>query len=402
MANLNVKYQELEALSRFSDTPVPEFSSYLDAQDFKLKLAREIKRNWLSKTPTVTNMTEKRLILENYNVHYKYQREGIYSSLGIEHYFDFKPTSQNEFTFTSSGQAANGSILFTLNRCYNLEFLSESTMWYYETKLLMGSMAFDQNKSKKSILFLDSSKSFDFSGLKTVDYDFAIIDSTCLPIGSDELNDLFRLVDSLRKPIFLTRSHLKLDSFGTDYGNLGSICCFHTDQVLDFQESLIFKRYTDYDPFFNLLVETGTLLGCGMNVDQFYPFLGDSNIRQLNLKRVSRMRNNHDKLLSMLDFDSENCFYTPTPHKLFFFIKYNYPVKMDPELYLKLNQVYGLNGKFCDSFGFDFMTHGNLIKYETGDEFTVIRITCPDYSEQDLEKAGLLLNKYFRTLFQLD
>ena len=75
---------------------------------------------------------------------------------------------------------------------------------------------------------------------------------------------------------------------------------------------------------------------------------------------------------------------------------------MDPELYLKLNQVYGLNGKFCDSFGFDFMTHGNLIKYETGDEFTVIRITCPDYSEQDLEKAGLLLNKYFRTLFQLD
>ena len=96
-----------------------------------------------------------------------------------------------------------------------------------------------------------------------------------------------------------------------------------------------------------------------------------------------------------MDVSSNECFIQETPHKLFFFVKYKYPVKMNAELFLKLNQAFQLNGKYCDSFGFDYMTHGNIIKYENGDDYTVVRITCPDYSTEDVEKASIFIIKCF-------
>lgn len=400
MANLDIKLQELNQLNKYADIELPSFGSYLEAQDYKLRLAREIKKKWVSFTPTVTNTSNKDLVLPNLNVHYKYQREGIYSSLGIDYYFGFKSKSHYEFTFTSSGQSANSSLLFALNRCFKLKITEASTIWYYESKLILEAFSEDKNKTSKKILFLDSSKSLDFSSLKDEsEYDYAIIDTTCLAIGSEDLMELFQLVDFLKKPIFLTRSHLKLDTLGTDYGNLGSICVFRSNLIADSKEELIVKRYLDYDPFFNLLVETGAILGVGLSVDQFYPFLGDSQINRLNLARVNRIKSNYELYIEGIDVASDKCFIQETPHKLFFFVKYKYPVKMNAELFLKLNQVFQLNGKYCDSFGFDYMTHGNIIKYENGDEYTVVRITCPDYSLSDIEKSISLLNKYFKTLF---
>lgn len=404
MANLEIKLAELRALeSYFEADPkgrMPQFDHYQAAQDYKIEIARLIKKSWVSRTPTSTNFSGNKLTLPNFEAHFKYQREGIYSSLGISTYFGFQSKSQSQLYFTSSGQAANSSLLFALSRCYQLKRIKKSSAWYYETIMLLDTFLEKSSKPVKNLLFIDSSISLEFSILEKADYDFAIVDTTCLAIGSPEFIGLFEIVDKINKPIFFTRSHLKLDSFGLDYGNLGSVCAFNSHLINDFPEDLIVKRVRDVDPFFNFLNETGALLGVGMNIDQFYPFLGDPTVGKLNLSRINRIQKNHDDFVQSLSFhDGDQVQIRTTAHKLFFFVEYKQQVKMDSSLFLKLATLYRLNAKYCDSFGFDFLTHGNMIKYESGTEPTIVRFTVPDYSSEDLERSSELLNQYFKKIF---
>ncbi len=378
------------------------FENYLDIQNYKSTIGRNIKAFHIENAPSVTNQKGKLYKTENLQASFNYQREGVYPKQGLDYYYKTKQIKNSSFLFTNSGQGANASILLTLKNHFSLELHKKSSVWYYETIKLLKSSVGHQSKELPtlSILFIDSSKSNNFELIETEVFDCIIVDTTCYPLTGVTLRDLFSKCSKLNKTVFLSRSHLKLDSLGTDCGNLGSISIINPTNLHGLNKDLIIKKNTDLDLLTNLVHETAGILGAGFNIDNFYPFLGDDKINEANLERVTRIQRNCDTLISLLKIENEYITIKTVPHKLFFFVHYQYKAQANKNLFLKLNSLHNLNAKYCDSFGFDFLTHGNLIKYEDGTTPTIIRITAPDYDQLDLEKSALLLNQYFKEIFK--
>lgn len=397
-----IKKQEWELLAPYAGNSyqTPRYKTYLEYQNAKPELAKMIKAHTVQKNPTATNQLNQRFKVGNLEFDFNYQREGnyIHGDKGFEDVFFIKHNPA--FFFTSSGQAANSVCLFGLSQLGNLKLHPESTVWYYETRRLYEKIVKNDGEGDSlQVLFLDSSQSVDASRLDKDEVDLFIIDTTCFPIMGSEMEDLVDRAHRISKPVILTRSHLKLDTMGLDYENLGSIVIFNAEKFDGIKEREIIKFNPKKTKLENYLQEVSGYIGASFYLDNFYPFLGDKKLFRLNLDRVNRLRENCSYIAENVKLpDNGLCTMFETPHKLFFHVGYKGTNHFDAEMFKKLNYLHELNAKYCDSFGFDFMAHNNLISYFVEGEDTHVRFSAPDYSSEDLDKAIELLNTYFKKI----
>jgi len=286
--------------------------------------------------------------------------------------------------FLNSGQAATHTALMALTKRLGLRPDSKLHRVYFETSDLMDRLP--ERMYLGSFEFQDSSAmdfswdNFDESDAKKI----LLFDTTCIDRLDLGLKKFLKKVQTTRRPVILVRSCLKLDSFGAEYGTLGSLLILNPESFPRAQDVI---KKAERDTPFSLINEvikaTGAVLGHFTSIDSVYPFLTDPEITRLNADRVKRLQNNTRQLCAYLLAHKMNV--RMRPHGLFCELP---GMASDGPLALqKRVQKIGLLASypihFADSFGLDVSTVSSYQDFYDPSGKTVLRIAPADLCEGD-------------------
>lgn len=309
--------------------------------------------------PVMTNFENEYVQYFGIELYSRYQRQGhlikdkrTFSKLYSQ---DFNPNTDHELFFTTNCQSAHFGLLHALKACFPKASLFKPTeKLYFESTYILERYEeiFSSNNSNETIVFLDSTfiTREELFCFEEVDSCVAIIfDTTCFDRQSSLITDVVRKAQEKAIPLILTRSHLKLDSLGTEYGPLGSIL------FLNQEEDLIKKTCFEYISH----------MGAFATISQIYPFIFDQSLKDIASLRVEMIQENTKKIFNGVY--EENCqsgFYHPERlhglHNVFVYDRDKVNFYKLAEKFVALSKVYNVESKFCDSFGFDFFSLTNV------------------------------------------
>ncbi len=330
---------------------------------------------------------EKQLInWHGWKIHQRYSRQGDLL-LGENQAQLFYPQAPAHVTaqgfFFSSGQAATHTIFETLSVFFQLTPNASGKRIYFESRQLMKN--FLRLESTEKFSFIDSAAS-DFSWdilLEHVKKEILVFDTTCVERDSPMIGKFLETVAANRTPVILTRSHLKLDSFGLEYGNLGSALILNPEQFPPIRSDI--ERPSDWKSVSDAVKGTGAYLGHFTTVDAIYPFLLSEKVNALNSSRLMRIRENNRRLHQF--FISRGMSPGLRPHEYFLELtRKGAPEKLLPPLIEKLRLGSAFPLFYSDSFGFDFSS-ANLYQDYYGEKGThVLRLAAPDLVASEFEE----------------
>ena len=131
--------------------------------------------------------------------------------------------------------------------------------------------------------------------------------------------------------------------------------------------------------------------------EQVYPFLWDETFLKLTEARTERIRANTkyltDELSSYIKELKHPLRLKILDHGLFFGIFYQGKADHHPEKFLKLSMMHQVPAKYCDSFGFDFLSLTNVVSYHENIQESSLRFCSGDNTEQ-IEEALKLIKDY--------
>lgn len=354
----------------------------------KFKLMKEIKAETLLSLPNSVTMIWP--LKESFNgkkVNYRYQRQDFviegHSPLEV-----FYPGLQSSLNvtghFTRSGQSATFGTTLALKNWdeeFSLRFLTSMT--YFETLRVLDGLKIER-KSDAMTGFLDSS-TLEKEPLKYLEgqkLTRLIVDTTNWCINSQNIQMVIDWANNNNAELFLVRSHLKLDCLGAEYGLLGSVV------------RIAAVENKEWDKFFLEALSYSGLLAVH---EQLYPFLWDETFLKLTEARTERIRANtkfltdglaiyikelkHPLRLKILD------------HGLFFCVFYQGKADHHPEKFLKLAFMHQVPAKYCDSFGFDFLSLTNVVSFHENIQESSLRFCSGDNTEQ-VEDVLKLIKDY--------
>ncbi len=195
--------------------------------------------------------------------------------------------------FTGSGMAAITSVFLGMKKAdWKKPAVYLNNDSYFETiKILKGffseiKICFLEKSSElpkeEGYLFYDSGgrEKFDQVILKTPlsKVKGLFFDSTCYPIGDQRITEAVQFSEKNRIPLFLIRSHTKLDCIGLEYGRWGSVVC-----ILPKGSDIVNRRLAN-----QIHISAVSSLGsCGLNFEpQFiFPLYHHNQTFELNQKR---------------------------------------------------------------------------------------------------------------------
>lgn len=298
---------------------------------------------------------------------YLYSRQGIqpinplFALYTIEEKFD---ESKVEGFFTTCCQASNWSVLNAINIAYGLDEITNIKDIFFEThdilKNLRGNNVKTSNKGIGiSLNYIDSS-SEDYEFPKSVaESEIVIVDTTCIMKTNKELKKFIKESIKNSWKVILTRSHLKLDSLGAEYGLLGSIVLISPD---DFPLPNAKKEYDLENIRFQMVLHK--TISCHSNfasLELIYPFLSNKKINKLISERENRLQKNYKKIKEAIEESGEEV--TFYKNNIFFTFTSNWEAKDQVEFKVKKNKyICLLKSKtnfpiyYTDSFGFDFVS----------------------------------------------
>lgn len=357
---------------------------------------RDLKKAVLDqKIPPVTNLDNKTHHHFGVDIYTRYQRQGhtiLHQDLLSLIYKNEESSLEVKGFFSNNCQIANFSLLHALSNLYpNAELYYPTKKIYFESEYILKRFGkiFNGNGSQGKICFIDSAqirKEEDLFCFETLsDCIMVVLDTTCYDRNSDYIWNCIQRASKIGLPVVLTRSHLKLDSFGTEYSSLGS-CLF-----VGFNDEKVFKETYDFLSH----------IGGFALIEQIYPFLFDEKLKALTSHRVEQIRKNTKEIYALVDLNQEKVgfFQSEYLHSLSFVYVYN----RDKVEFIKtgakfqaLCDLFGIKGKFCDSFGFDFFSLTNVDSF---DEFNngFLRFCSPVDSSQVSNSANIV-NQLIRSI----
>lgn len=313
------------------------------------------------------------------NFDYSYMRfDGIIKNLNFEKTF-YKGSNYFEKSnsiFTNCGMSAISSLLMSL-LCPQDYFIEIKDDCYFETYRLC-SVFNHRFNSKNRVLYMDTIEdNFVLDIPDNInDYKIVIIDTTCfLP---DQFKNLLKKLSKKNVLTILVRSHTKLDLLGTEYAHIGSATYLYNQDHDNLVEDIIKNQKLFlgiYGSFLNPINYTDMLL--------------DSEIKNLNKKRINIIRKNSRKL-----YDLSAKRYCLPNHELFC----TYRIKLYNtsliEIRNQLKKFFADDKKiyYSVSFALDFMAV-DVYSSAREDEY-IFRISPGDYPLSFIEKMYKKINEF--------
>lgn len=380
------KKAELDWFKKISeDLSVP---TTFDPLMTKFKLMKEIKaKTLLSLANSVTMIWPIKESFYGKKINYRYQRQDlvIEGPAPLEVFYPGLKSSLNVTGhFTRSGQSATFGTAQALKNWetnFTLKFLT--SMIYFETIRVFDGLKISR-KQDADTGFLDSStlETDPLTALNGLKLKRLLVDTTNWCFTSANIQNVIDWSKKHNVELFLLRSHLKLDCLGAEYGLLGSVVRIASEEN------------KEWDKFF---LETLSYAGLLAVHEQIFPFLWDKEFIKLTEARTERIRANtkylttelakfikelkHPLRLKILD------------HGLFFGVFYQGKADHHPEKFLKLSMMHQVPAKYCDSFGFDFLSLTNVVSFHENIQESSLRFCSGDNIEQ-IEDSLKLIKDY--------
>lgn len=351
----------------------------------KFKLMKALKAETLrSLSNSVTMIWPIKESFHGKKVNYRYQRQDfvIEGESSLEVFYPGLKSSLNVTGhFTRSGQSATFGTNLALKNWdekFTVRFLAAQT--YFETLRVLDGLKIPRTSEAKTG-FLDSStlEKDPLEYLKDLKLKRLIVDTTNWCITSCNIQNIITWSEKQNVELFLIRSHLKLDCLGAEYGLLGSVVRISAEQN------------KEWDKFF---LETLSYSGLLAVHEQLYPFLWDETFLKLTEARTERIRANTRFITSELSTffkELNHPLRLQIPeHGLFFCIHYKGQADHHPDKFLKLSYMHQVPAKYCDSFGFDFLSLTNVVSFYENIQESSLRFCSGDNIEQVSESVKLI------------
>lgn len=350
---------------------------------------------WVVFSETNTGLHPGHLKLNGYVFSYRYQRFDmkisgplVYPNIPSSDYY-------HGTVYVNSGMSAISTVLHAINRVKPDWTLLVGEGCYYESLHVMTNLCerikviqyddVDRESVENHILYVDSysQEPFSFNSADMNTIRLVVVDTTCW--SADSINDesFFSIYSELKCPLLLVRSHVKLDSLGMEYGQLGSVTTLCpidvSTEVLDFIIELV-----------NVCHDYITVFGILANPLSFGPFFG-RECQSVAESRVIRIRKNNVVLGEHFKKD-DNCIVKVYRHELFLTIKQ--PSVPDEMLALGYAETITdtlekiLPTRIASSFGFDYMTIFSFLDDESG--LWGLRVCAGDVPESNLKAWATL------------
>ena len=261
------------------------------------------------------------------------------------------PKQKYKLFLTNSGQAAMNSIYFFLNKKLNQNKIeSHNDYLYVGAYRLQHIYQMFHTKDKQKCLWICSTATQLESALKLEGFwEVVIIDSTCWGVNSRHLERVHQYFSNKCDTLIFFRSHSKLDMGGVEYGSLGSMILYSSNEE---------KLHSIGTNFENIL----GLSGGYAVLDDIPSYLFDSAFFITSDERVKKIVSNtieiKNKLTNKYSTECSGTLIFPD-HFKYFFIRFQqntsedslnrYIKKLNFLLPKKLPET-----KSCASFGFNF------------------------------------------------
>lgn len=194
--------------------------------------------------------------------------------------------------------------------------------------------------------------------------------------------------------VVLIRSHTKLDSFGTEWGRLGSIVTIASENCGGAFE--VFRKD---------IIEFSAAFGARAEIRSLYPFLNEKKHGRLVSRWVQKIRKSNARLQDDLGsiLNSEFTEIISFDHCLFIWIKLkSIPFEMLLEhenLLTKDLAKAGIPALVIASFPWDFVAITTFdMALENGGKAPVLRLSCPPQSVAQAKKTVSVVNSFLRKL----
>lgn len=380
---LNLKNAELEWFRRFSpDLHIPDT---FDPLMTKFKLMKELKAEMLLKlSNSVTMIWPLHEVFPGKKVSYRYQRQDFviegHSPLEV-YYPGLKTNYAVNGHFTRSGQSATFGLSLALkNRFPDLSYNFIYEFIYFESQRVFEGLKITASRSSTTA-YLDSSQIINepMSYLSGQKIERLIVDTTNWNSNSPYIQAIINWAEENSVELFFLRSHLKLDCLGAEYGLLGSVVRLSPSQD------------KEWEKFF---LETLSYAGLLAVHEQVYPFLWDDEFLKLTAARTERIRENTKFLVNSLDPFLKSLKHPMRlksfDHNLFFALYHEAHAEHHATKFLKLAIMNQVPAKYCDSFGFDFLSLTNVLSYHLLTQESSLRFCSGDDSEHREDTLKLI------------
>lgn len=392
MSYISDKNCELNILSKYCGKQL-EFN-YINPRDFlseKEKLIKEIKfYNFDKYYHDLSNKSSFYISEELLQYNYTYERfnGNICIKNFVEKFYGYTEFLYKHY-FTNCGMSAIAALLISLISYNNVKIDLMYSETYFETIKLLGNITKDIRYFSKAIYIdsIASDFSFTISSSLLEKYDYIIIDTTCY-LSKKYVNLIKRIVNILGKPCILVRSQTKLDMVGTEYSHMGAV-------------TFLYKASMYTEKFEKIIEDCRHIIGvigACLPPEKFPQFMLDKEFIKLNDKRISRIEDNAEFMVSIFkeygiklklpnhkqfclyDFSNKNLNFTTMKQKIIEFCKEN-------------NQL-GLY--HAVSFGFDFIA---LDGYENfNDKQFKIRISVCDFPKERIKQISYKIIEFLKEL----
>jgi hypothetical protein len=324
-------------------------------------------------------------------IQYHYTRQGLQplsplvSLYGLSEKFNELGTG----FFTTTCQSANYSVLFSLLTGYDVGAFSKTNRMFFETQDILRyikSKPLDDGPVK--VKYLDSSAESVQFPESVENEEIIIVDTTCFFKGDQTLTSFIKKSLLNKWKVILTRSHLKLDGNGAEYGLLGSIVLLSEFEFPVTKPSISFCKTEISFPL--LLQKVISSHSYFSTLESIYPFFELVTFNKQINDRAKRSAINYGLLRSSL-LNLGLRFYD---HNLFITFETNcssaeisdYQIKSNQYLCSIRNKI-GFPIYYVDSFGFDFFSVTAFPDYESQNDLLTCRISIGDLSLGDMEGA---------------
>lgn len=356
----------------------------------------------------------------NIPIRYDYQR--------IRHFLESKrplkyiypglklPRSSTTYgMFTSSGQNTI-TCMFQVLRLIKKEaglHIFDNAYWETLVFLKKHNFKFTEGKIKKNskILYFDSSThrkespEILLNDLNNVE--LLIIDSTCFPFNSKDLEKIIKMAYSKGVVCLLIRSHMKLDCLGLEYGRLGSIAV-----IWNSKHSRSHKLSKSFlSAFQGAFQGMASLYGVPASTSQFYPFLTSKSFLKVNSEWLKTIQKNNRFVVDSLKedpiFKNGPFQLTSFKHNFFFWISFRRQLtnrKMENLLAVlsRLLSYEHIMHKNIASYPWDFLgiTNFNVESQHLSalSGLPTVRISMPDFDEETVARISLCFHLWLRKI----
>ena len=403
---LDYKKTEYKYLSKLNDDEI-ELSNCDNFFEFKKKVLMRYKERFDKFAVTNNSLSRKQDIFTNkkFSFEYTYSRFDSYinyETFGEEFYNLNLKNYRKKCFFTNSGMSAIASMLLSLKKS-NLDFnyIFPLNDIYFETYDFYKKYIFtNSSKNGLEIIYFDTiCKRFDKNLIKNEINNIkrafcVIIDTTCY-LG-DELNNIIEYVLRENKLCILIRSHTKLDMLGSEVNSMGSILYLLPKK----------NRKEIYDIYIKIIKENFYLLGKFGSLllpNNFPTYIFDSDFKKINAKRVSRIRNNNNKLyLYLLKTLKKGKIILPN-HKMFLIYMLEISdseidnqqemIQSKIKTFIEFNNMYNIFN--AGSFGFDYIAIDSY--YDININNYILRISMNDSKDnsEEIQLIGDFVNDNF-------